>query len=779
MGRKKAKHEARKLPSGTLLVMGVLVACFGLLAALFFYLHKSASLAAAKKTKPSLLDERDEVVYSKYAGSKSCRDCHTNAYALWENSHHRLAERHVNPEIDRRFFEPAQVIRHNSQTSEVRIVEGHFEVLAPDLDGQTKPFKVERVIGENPLRQYMTHTDRGRWQVTEIASDPVRGDWFNVFGDEDRKPGEWGHWTGRGMNWNSMCAACHNTRLRKNYRQSTDGYETRMAEMGVGCEACHGPMADHVAWQKKHGQSQLAKHQTPYQRRQTLDPTLDKLTKPQWIDTCGMCHSRRGELTGDFSPGDNFADHHSLVIVDETDIYYPDGQVREEDYEYGSFVGSRMYAAGVQCSDCHEPHSAKTRLTGNQLCMRCHGAPIPPAPKIDASTHSFHKPNTPGDLCVDCHMPVTTYMQRHPRRDHGFTIPDPLLTKQFGIPNACNRCHNAPTNTVGWALQWVEKWYGTKMERPYRHRAQVIARARQGDNAALPGLLKIAREEKIGYWRAVATGLLRRWAHEPQVAEVLLKQARDTDALVRSMAVRGLDLLQEASGNAVKQTLSALLSDTTRLVRVEAAWALRANLDTNTLAGRDLLRFMQHNSDQPAGLLQIGIFLNDRGKSSEALACFQKAVEWDGGSAPLRHALAVSLSQNGRSQEAVQQLEMACKIAPRDAEYRFKLGLAYNETGRLPEATASLEEAVKLDPQYAQAWYNLGLAYAAAGKLEAALNALGRAETLSPQSAHIPYATATILARLGRISEARTAAQRALSINPGFAEAMQLLLTLQ
>jgi hypothetical protein len=73
-------------------------------------------------------------------------------------------------------------------------------------------------------------------------------------------------------------------------------------------------------------------------------------------------------------------------------------------------------------------------------------------------------------------MPVTTYMQRHPRHDHGFTIPDPLLTKKFGIPNACNRCHQ--DRDADWALASVEQWFGAKMDRPARRRAESHCRLR-------------------------------------------------------------------------------------------------------------------------------------------------------------------------------------------------------------------------------------------------------------------------------------------------------------
>lgn len=725
----------------------------------------NAKTAAASRFNYELPQSQ---VYAQYAGSKSCHECHAQAYTNWVTSNHGLAERPLSPSMDQAAFDPPQKFTHGTQTSEARINRGRYEIVTKGLDG-VKPFAAERVIGENPLRQYLITAPGGRLQVAEVASDPNKGDWFNVYGNEDRQPGEWGHWTGRGMTWNVMCANCHNTRLRKNFVNSEDVYETAMVEMGVGCESCHGPLASHVDWQKKHPLPPGVKD--PARK----DPTLINLSTNQYVDVCGMCHARRGELTGDFVPGHSFTDHHMLVIPDETDVYYPDGQVRDEDYEYGSFLGSRMRFSKVACLDCHEPHLAKPRLKGNALCLKCHSAPVAPAPKIDPVTHSHHKIGTVGDLCTDCHMPTTFYMQRHPRHDHGFTIPDPLLTKQFNIPNACNRCHTNQTQTVEWSIKYVDEWYGKKMERPYRTRAQIIARARNGDNTVLPELIKVAQEEQIPYWRAVAVGLLRRWTHEPKTYPVFIAAAKDPDPMVRSIASRGLEMLVGQNGSGAQAALQTMLTDTSRVVRVEAAWTLRASLDTNTTAGSDLLRYLTHNADQPSGLMQLGVLRMDRGDGTGALACFKQAVSWDAGSAPLRHALAVSYSIQGLSHESVKELEIACKLAPRDAEYRFKLGLAYNETGRPGQALTCLEEAAKLDPLYPQAWYNLGLARSAANNPEGALEALSHAENLSTTSAQIPYARATIYARLGRVREARLAANRALELQPGHQDAVQLL----
>jgi len=220
------------------------------------------------------------------------------------------------------------------------------------------------------------------------------------------------------------------------------------------------------------------------------------------------------------------------------------------------------------------------------------------------------------------------------------------------------------------------------------------------------------------------------------------------------------------------------LNDPVRAVRIDAAWALRNSLDTNSIAGSDLLAYLHHSADQPSGALQMGVFHLDRSDLPGAITWFQRAVNWDSNSVPPHHALAVALSMSGKQEQAVEELQAACRAAPRDAESQFKLGLALNEIGQLEKSRAALAEAVKLDPQFSQAWYNLGLACNALGQTESALQNLVRAESLDTSSPQIPYARATILARVGRVDEARAAAHRALEIDPTYSEAAGFLKSL-
>lgn len=707
--------------------------------------------------------EDASTAFAAYAGSDSCRACHTNQFASWSTSHHALAERAPRADLDTAAFVPARAFTHGSQQTTVGpLPEGAgYSLAAAGMNGDRTALRVERVLGHSPLRQYLLPAPGGRWQVSEAAWDPRSNAWFNVYGQEDRQPGEWGHWTGRGMSWNAMCATCHNTRFRKNYDEATDGYRSVMAEPAVGCEACHGPLRSHVSWQQA------------WTGSGKKDPTLPRFTPAQHLDHCAPCHARRSELTGDFVPGESFWDHFALSGVDETSLFYPDGQVLEEDYEFAPFMGSRMHAAGVTCRDCHDVHGGRPKLEGNALCLQCHNGRRVGAPVVDPVAHSFHRVGSTGAECVNCHMPSTVYMQRHRRHDHGFTTPDPWLTVQHGIPNACSRCHTE--HDARWALEAAERWYGPRLVRPARARADVLARARLGEPAARGDLLRMLNAPESAYWKTAAVALLGRWVEDADVAEALTQQLGHAHPAVRARAAQALTPRIEAGENRRRESIRNLLNDPVRLVRVTAAWILRDELPRDSRADRELRDSLALHADQPAGQARWATWDAGAGRGEAALARFATAIRWDPGSAALRHDYAVLLSGAGRSAEALEQTRAAARLEPTQAESQYRLGLALHENQQTVQAIEALETALRLDPRHDRAAYNLGLAYHAVGRSEAALDVLSRAESLQARDARIPYARATILAQLGRVAEAREAARRAQALQPDDAAPQELL----
>ena len=623
--------------------------------------------------------------YAAYAGPETCRGCHPVEYQRWSQSAHGVAERPLRPDTDRLAFAPARSFQHGVETATVRAKDGQFQIVTLGLASNLQPFQVERVIGNSPLVQFLTPFPGGRFQVQEASYDPKSNQWFYVYGDDLRNPGEFGHWTGRGMNWNSMCAECHNTRVKKNYDAATDSYHTTMAGMSVGCEACHGPLQKHLEWQQAHPKSTAP------------DPTVVPLSPERTLGMCGSCHSRNTDLTGDFKPGDSFYDHYSLEILNYVRRWYPDGQIKDEDYEFASFLGSRMHQAGVTCLDCHPRDVNKPQLKGNALCMRCHNGGYPKAIVIDPAGHGHHKLADKGGECVGCHLPVTVYMQRHPRHDHGFTLPDPLLTKELNIPNACNRCH--ANQTTEWALKYTDQWYGAKMNRPSQERARWIAAAENGEagaNDKLIGLL--ADTNQSPYWRAVAATFLGQWAAEAATKTALLAQLKNEHPLVRERVVRSLEPAMD--DNAVATALKLMLNDPVRNVRVAAAWVMRATVDMQGQAGQDLERMLDLEADQPTGQFEEAMLLLSRRHPAEALAHLKRATAWDRLSPPFLCAQARVQDQLGQLPEALKTLDQAEAGVPDDPHVPYVRAMILARNSHYNEARASANRALAIQRNF-------------------------------------------------------------------------------
>jgi len=444
--------------------------------------------------------------------------------------------------------------------------------------------------------------------------------------------------------------------------------------------------------------------------------------------------------------------------------------VLDEDFEYASFMMSRMGHAGVTCLDCHNPHSGKlvAPAENNALCMQCHTPPgLNGATPIDPVAHSFHTPGTPGGRCVDCHMPVHFYMVRDGRRDHGFTSPDPLLTIEHGIPNACTMCHQ--DQTAEWAHEKTTAWYGDKMNRRARDRARVVARAHAGDPDVAPDLLVLAASEDIAAWRAALNSLLAPAAHLATVAAHLDADLTHSNPMVRAAATRAL-----VNRPDVLAAHPNLANDDSALVRLDAAWAAPALFMTTPSNLREIQAYLANISDQPPGALRQAQHAVNQNDLPAAETWATKALAWDPTPVP-HYALGRIQHLRGNVVGAVSNLAAAANADRANAEYSYALALFYAENQRTDLALPWLEETVRRDHAFGRAWYNLGLAYAQTERLDEAIKALTEAETHLASSPDPAYARATVHARRQEIAEARAAATRALAINPTHRPSRQLL----
>ena len=361
-----------------------------------------------------------------YVGSESCIDCHADIAEAWSGSHHALAwtdaeEANILADFDGTRFELGDM------TAAFRLSDGTYAVTVTETDGTSTDYKIHSVVGVAPLQQYLLETEPGRLQSFDVVWDVEQGAWFHLYPDQDLPPDDGLHWTGPYKNWNARCAECHATGYKRNFGIQSQRYRSTQAEIGVGCEACHGPGAAHLAWA---GDPDLPVEEDG------LDPygfsmSFDAAERDAYVGQCAGCHSRREPMAdGNPLPGTPYHDAYTLSLL-RPGLYEPDGQIRDEVYVYGSFLQSKMYAEGVGCANCHDPHSAELVAEGNALCTQCHSpAGNPDFPTLrkaayDTPDHHFHEAESQGAQCISCHMAERVYMGVDGRRDHSFRVPRP------------------------------------------------------------------------------------------------------------------------------------------------------------------------------------------------------------------------------------------------------------------------------------------------------------------------------------------------------------------
>lgn len=722
--------------------IGLLAMLGGAAVLYFFGRGYTGKVAEFREAPPSHLMK---VATGEQDMSRQCVECHRQQFQEWLGSQHALAQRLVTAD-ENRIFTNEKV---PAGQSVVPSVAGGIPVFRDKSTAELWPARA--AIGVTPLVQYLLPFPGGRLQVAPLSFDPHKQDWFDAQ-DPPRVPEDWSYFRNRGMTWNSQCAFCHTTDLQKNYHIATDSYSTTWSAMGISCTQCHGDMTAHLADPKNPAKN-------------------PRMAADRVVDNCASCHARREELTSRFKPGELFADHYRLTLPDQPGIYYADGQVRDEDFEYGSLLLSRMGHKGVTCMNCHNPHTGRLKLPAdnNALCLSCHSAPGQNGAVVIApETHTFHKAGTPGSRCIDCHMAQNVYMVRDPRRDHGFVSPDPQLTIELGIPNSCNRCH--ADKSPAWARDQVNSWYGAdKMESRRAHqRARVIHRAQSGRAEFDPELLSMAKSEEIAAWRATLVALLAPWRDQSEVQKALRGWLSDPSPLVRAAAIRTMTY----AGGPV-DIPDAVFHDPVRFVRLEAAW--RRALNGQPVPDIEELRaYIDNQSDQPAGAAKQAQWALARNDLPAAVTWARKAASWDRTSAPSQEMLAMVLYSAGDRAAARKAFATAMQLEPAQASPAFSLGLLLAEEGDLTGAIAAFEKAVAADEGFGRAWYNLGLARFQSGDTDKALEALRRAEAGMPGSGDAAYAAATILVQKGDKKAALAALDRALAQDPQHAPAKQL-----
>ncbi len=652
----------------------------------------TGSVIAAEAHAPSL-DSRIRI-HDGFVDEKTCSSCHADQAAAFATSHHANAMALADDKTVRGNFNNVQ-FDHDGVAATFSRRDDRFFVRTEGPDGKPADFEVRYTFAYEPLQQYLVDLGGGKLQALDIAWDTQKQEWFWLGEGSGAKPGSTFHWTGPFYRWNRTCIDCHSTDPLTNFRPQTEDYKSSYVATSIGCQSCHGGGAKHVEWAR----ANLADASTAA----VAGLGLSKVD----ANTCFACHARRTRLVDGYQPGGSFLDHFSPALL-RSDLYFPDGQILDEVFEYGSFQQSKMAKAGVTCFDCHRPHEGSVKVVGNALCTQCHTqdaserfAANDPSGEFDTPAHTHHPQGSAGALCVNCHMPERTYMKVDPRRDHSFVIPRPDLSDTYGTPNACTSCHEGKTNV--WASETLDEWFGTgRRKRPTI--AHAFGAAAQSAPASIEALRTlVADEEQAGIVKGSAVAEMSRLGGAEVVADVKAA-AESIDPLVRLGAA-------EAAGSLPLEyrleAIGGLVADEMRAVRVAAARALGSTQSLGFLGDQrrdfdaavaDLKAYVQTNADVAETQSSYGTFLLEQGHPDEAEQALRQAIDLDPTLPGARINLAELYRATGDNAKSEQTYAEAVTANPDRADLRYGHGLSLVRQKAMEDAIRELQAAVRLDP---------------------------------------------------------------------------------
>jgi predicted CXXCH cytochrome family protein len=672
---------------------------------------------------PALLLFLTSFASGSFADDSQCLNCHAAQATAWQQSDHYKSMQIAEAKTVLGRFDGSGA-SYNQDTFSFYRESGKYLVAISHAGQQATRYEIKYTFGFYPLQQYLAQLPQGKFQALPVAWDSrtkAEGGqrWYALTSDL-----EWDHFA---YTWNTSCAECHSTQFQKAYDVASASFKSHFQEINVSCTACHGDASGHTAWLKNGQQKQAhAGFSHSLNESGTWTRTLgqriaERETPPlgTQLSSCAQCHAHR-TIIEPWSLDKSMLDHIQLSLISPP-LYHPDGQIKEEVFVSGSFLQSKMHAAGVVCSNCHNPHTSKLKAEGNALCSQCH------APEVfDTKKHSLHDSQNAGSLCVNCHMPATTYMGVDARRDHRFGIPNPQSTINHGTPNACNQCHS--DESPEWALEKISAGFQSKNIDPHTDMFAALDEQPWLSSNDLSNLLSKDRLTDIIY----ASALTRlNTATESTAFQLVISNLKNTAPLRRLGAVRALEVLpQDQRTNYLKD----LIHDPSKSVRMTVARLLAGSLSSPALSDgqksdlNNLLKEYQNslriNEDNPGVQLALGELYQGRGHNEQAKLAYKRAIAIDDQYSPAYINLADLHRRMGDDKTALGNLIHASQIVPEDSSLLYALSLAYFRHQQYDKGISSLRLAHDLAPSNSDINYVYAVALESVGKPQQALTIL-------------------------------------------------------
>lgn len=689
-----------------------------------------------------------------YTGDESCKKCHKTEFYEWKKSDHYMSMLPPNDSTVSGDFNNV-TFKADGVTSRFFKKGNKFFINTEGNDGKNHDFEVKYTFGYKPLQQYLVEFPGGRMQVPRLSWDVNKKKWFNQYAGQKIPSHDWLHWTGNAQNWNTMCATCHSTNLNKNYDVKTDKYKTSYSIINVSCESCHGAGKQHIDYLNGVDYKLGKKVAGSYLN-------LNKNTnQTELINSCAPCHARISDISKTHLNSKEIMDSYIPQIPD-SEFFYADGQVKEEDYIYTSFLQSKMYAKGVSCINCHNPHTTKLKYVGNQTCTQCHLTT-----KYDVPTHTFHPKGSSSASCVNCHMPGKLFMGNDYRHDHSFRVPRPDLSVKYGTPNACSNCHKDKSEKT--LANAIVKWYGPK--RKYHFAEDLIPGSKIDansekhlnnliDNKFVPKIIKATASFYLGQIQTQAS------------LNTLLARLKSKDAQNRYRALKSLASFSTSSWT---DAVGPLLSDKVRAVRIAAA-DLYITLPEKSIpekyvksfvdAKNELEESLLYQTDFSTGNIMLADYYLKLEDYKNAEKFYLRGLKKDSNMNYALLNLSVTYNLQGKNIQALQALKMAIKNDDKNERIYYNMALLYNEMGNKDFAEKNFSKAVELKSTNPRVYYNYGLILNEKKKLKEAEAVLQKGIRIAPSEPELYYALTFVYIQANNKPKAFQTAMKLKQLDP-------------
>jgi len=701
--------------------------------------------AAPQSTAPAKAVAAASAGEAGYVGSAACERCHESQYGTWSKTLHVQMTKPIAQARVVGSFAPGTHFEQYGRAYTMETHDGRYFISISKGGRPPERFEVNYTLGARRFQGYLSrltdgriyvlpvfwHNESKRWvdwkEITPIPDDP----------DHDLR-----------QIWNVTCVNCHATNLVKNFTVASNSYATTWTEMGIGCEACHGPGAAHIAltdeWLKNPSSKPAYSNSDGNRALSQILKIFSPRTAPprQVFDSCGYCHGNKNNVFFGFKPGDRYEDYALPFLIsqpipdnDPQGDFWPDGRPSRFNRPQALTLTGCFRKGNVSCTSCHRMHASNndhalkvpvTTATGARtrqsdlLCTQCHrlgparnrpavdepaavdadtttgyGAALTPAARIpDLTAHTHHAPDSQGSRCVECHMSDVNWRLFTRRRDHTFQPPVPEITAKYGAPNACTTCHE--DKSPEWAARTMDAWYGNRERREAVVRvADAMYHAGAGEASALVDVARLASDRNHG-------ATIRASAAE-FAGQLIAKGASGPSGAV---GAAGASRASAASGapSAVVNALIGAANDPEPLVRATAVRSLGGVVDDRTTA------VIAARLADPARVVRV--------RAAAALM--------DRGISRLDGAVGAALARA--------QGEWADSLRTFNDEARDQTTLGWLELsrGHELEAATALNAAITLDPTAAQPHVYLGVAAARAGRFDDALKQFTAAKSLQP-----------------------------------------------